>query len=321
MKVILVNTEGYKDITQLVTSITWSGDYQQAARKLDITVAVSPHDVYLPKVFIGPGQMLKLQTNDGTELIKSFVFSRQKSYQGTDMQITAYDGLIYLTKSQMSYNFKNMTAEAITTKVCNDLGIIPGNIISTGIAQQSYLAQGKTGYEIIMTAYTAASKQNGKKYLPIMNNGKLDVIEKGAVTASYVLDNGLNLTNATYSDSLESMVNRVIITDDKGNTVGKVENAEWMKSYGMIQAIYQREQGKDANIIASGMLKGLERKASVDALGNIECITGRAIEIKEPYTGLSGLFFIDSDTHTWQNGQYSMNLTVSFQNMMDEKEG
>lgn len=320
MRVLLIDNDGQKDISQLVTSITWSGEYKQVARILEVVIAVSPHDSHLPRQYIALGSMLKLQDDEGVELFQGYVFTKQKSYQGNEMLVTAYDGLIYLTKSQMSYNFQNMTPEAVTKKVCSDLGVPPGNLAATGI-NLSYIAQGKTGYEIIIAAYTQASRQNGKKYILQMNQGKVDVIEKGSVIARYVLDNTMNLTDSTYSETLENMVNRVVIVDTTGTPVGKVENTEWMQSYGLIQSIYQKEQGKDPNTIANSLLQGVERKAGVEALGNTECITGRAIQIKEPYTGLTGLFYIDADTHTWKEGNYQMNLTVAWQNMMDEKEG
>lgn len=320
MKVILNNSEGYKDLTPLVTSITWSGDLQQVARKLEVRLAVSPYDSSLPKVKTGLGNMLKLQTDDGRELIKSFIFSRELSYNGTELQLTAFDGLIYLTKSQMSYNFQNMTAEAIAGKVCHDLGIIPGNLAATGI-NQSYIAQAKAGYDIIMTAYTTASRQNDQKYLAVMNQGKLDIIEKGRLVANYMLNNEYNLSNSTYSETIENMVNRVIITDDKRNSVGQVQNGQWMKDYGLLQAIYQQEPGKISDTVAQSMLKDVEQKASIEALGNIECVTGKAVMIKEPYTGLKGSFYIDGDTHTWSDGKYMMNLILEYENRMDEKEG
>ena len=41
--------------------------------------------------------------------------------------------------------------------------------------------------------------------------------------------------------------------------------------------------------------------------------------VREPYTGLSGLFYIDSDVHTWKNGQYYNKLTLNFKKIMAEK--
>jgi len=320
MKIILANSEGYKDITPLVTSITWSGEVQQAARKLEINLAASPHDHYLPRVVVGLGNMLKLQTDDGMELMKGFIFSKQLAYAGSELQITAFDGLIYLTKSQMSYNFQNMTAEAITRKLCSDLGIMPGNLIATGI-NQSLIAQARTGYDIIMTAYAAASSQTGKKYIPVMNQGRLDVIEKGLTIADYELSNHLNLTNSSYSESIDGMINRVVITDEKGNRISQVQHDQWLKDYGLLQSIYQKEAGKNPAAVAQGMLKKMEQKASVDAMGNIACTTGKAVKVKEPYSGLEQVFFIDGDTHTWKDGLHTMNLVLEWENQMDHKEG
>lgn len=324
MKIVLLNGEGYQDISPVATSVAWSGALNQAARKLEVSLAVSPHDHYLPQVKTGLGNMLKLHAEDGRELLKGFIFSRELSYNGSELQLTAYDGLIYLTKSQMSYNFQNMTAEAITAKVCGDLGIIPGHLIATGVTQ-SYIAQAKTGYDIIMTAYTKASRQTGKKYLAMMNQGRLDVIEVGAVAAHYTLNNQHNLTHAGYTETIENMVNRVIITDDQGNRVGQVQNDQWMKDYGLLQAVCQKEPGKNPDTAARSMLKDRERQASIEALGNTGCLTGKAVMITEPYTGLTQpeeqKMFIINDTHTWSDGKYTMSLALEYEAQMDEKEG
>ncbi|MGB9813536.1 MAG: XkdQ/YqbQ family protein [Thermovenabulum sp.] len=320
MKVILINSSGTKDITQLITKITWSGDYQQAARKLETNVAVSPTDYYLPKIYIALGNMLKLLTDDGIELFQGYVFYKEKSISNNEMRITAYDGLIYLLKSKGTYNFKKMTAEAITKKVADDFGIPVGTLANTGIVQ-SFIADGQTIYDIIMQAYTNASKQNGKKYMPIMQQGKLNVIEKGKSVARYVLSSDSNIEDATYTESIENMINRVKIYDENKNLIGTVENSEWIKLYGILQEVYVKEKDKNPQIVAKNMLKGVERTASLSGvLGNTDCITGMAVQVKESYTGLVGLFYIDTDTHTWQNGQYTMDLGLSFQNVMDEKE-
>ena len=42
--------------------------------------------------------------------------------------------------------------------------------------------------------------------------------------------------------------------------------------------------------------------------------------LKDSKTGLSGLFWIDSDTHSWKNGLYQNKLTLNFRNLMDEKD-
>lgn len=59
-----------------------------------------------------------------------------------------------------------------------------------------------------------------------------------------------------------------------------------------------------------------ERKGTIQNLGNAKCITGNAVKVVEPYTGMVGLFYIDSDTHTWANGVYTNKLTLAWENTM-----
>lgn len=42
--------------------------------------------------------------------------------------------------------------------------------------------------------------------------------------------------------------------------------------------------------------------------------------LQEPVTGLYGLCWIDSDTHTWKGGVYTTKLVLNFRNLMDEAE-
>lgn len=206
MKVILTSQSGEQDITQLVTSMTWSGDINQVARKLEFGVVVSPTDPYIQRVYIGLGNKIRLHSDNGQELFKGTVFFKEKSYHGNEMKVTAYDNLVYLTKSKMSKSFKQATPEAITQQVCAELGVTSGSLAATGIAID-YIASAMTGYDIIMSAYTRAAWQNGKAYFAIMQQGKLNVMEKGQNIVSVVLDLIINISDSSYSETIESMVN------------------------------------------------------------------------------------------------------------------
>lgn len=317
MKLMLYQGNKIIDITQLCNNITWSGDIQQVARKLEFNVVYPLNDLNIEKVNISLGNMV-IFYEENKELFRGIVFTKEKSSSSQAIRVTCYDHLIYLIKSKGTYNFKKMTAEQITQKVAKDFNIPIGSLAKTGISQ-NFIVQGEDIYSIIMKAYTNASKQNRKKYIPIMQQGKLYVIEKGSTIVSYVLESNTNITDSSYTESIESMINRVKIYDDKGNYINKVENVNWIKLYGVLQDIYTKEQDKNALTVAKNMLKGIERSGEISALGNIDCITGYAIKVKEPYTNLVGLFYIDSDTHTWNNGQHTMQLSLHFENIMDEK--
>lgn len=305
-----------KDITEIVTSITWSGDYKQAARTLEFGIAVSPNDYYLPKVTIKMGDMVRLLDDENNELFQGYVFYKEKSINSNEMRVTAYDGLIYLLKSKGTYNFKNMTPQAITQKVCSDFGIPIGTLESGSPLNRIF--DSETIYNIIMTAYTIESKKSGKLFMPRMDKGKLNIIQKGKKVVNIILESTTNIINSTYSESMENSINKVKIYDENNKYIGEV-TLDGIP--GVLQNIYKAEKGVNPTTIAKSMLKAIEKTAEIEAIGDIECITGNAVVIKEPYTGLSGLFYIDNDEHTFSNGQHTMRLGLSFQNMMDEQEG
>lgn len=93
---------------------------------------------------------------------------------------------------------------------------------------------------------------------------------------------------------------------------GKIIAATIEAKVNLMVASFSETKGADGEI---------ERKGTVQNLGNALCITGNALKVKEPYTGLVGLFFIDSDTHTWQRGIYTNKLTLAWENTMGAAAG
>ena len=306
------------EITETLNGITWSGDYQQVARKLDFEMLYAVHDKNQPVIVPDVGDKVTM-TYNGTMVFAGIVWTRDLSSKGQFVKISCYDSLIYINKSNVSHNFKDMTAEAITRQVASDLGVPVGTLEATGVTM-SMPAIGKSAYDTIMAAYTKASESTGLKYMPIIKEGALNVIRKGTTQVAVQLDYEINAEGTQFTESLDGMVNRVIVHDDKGNIVNTVSNDGWVSAYGIIQNAIQVEKDKDMTTVANKALKPVERKANVDALGVIEAITGSAITVTDKHTDLEGLFYIDGDAHTYINGVYEMKLTLAFENIMDEKE-
>ena len=315
MKQLIV---GSQDLSQVAEKITWSGDSKQVARELVFTVASKKSDRFLPKVTINEGDNVLFRDDAGKTLFGGPVFDIEKPGSGSVVTYTALDLMFYVNNSDINKVFDD-TPEAITAWICSNLGIPFGTAAPTGM--KVYMpCLGKKAYAAIMMAYTAASRKNGKKYIPLMQNiNQLCVIEKGAMCGA-VLDGDYNLEDASYKSSLQGLVDRVLITDKNGNVVGKVENAEAQKKYGVVQVVYKQEDGKDANAEAKALLQTIEQSGSVTAISDTRAVSGYAIAVQEPISGLYGKFYIEGDTHTFTNGKAEMQLTLAFSNMMDEQE-
>lgn len=310
------------DITQTVSGVSWSGSVSQVARIAEVTVINAPNDKNVKnlKLNIGAGDAIKLY-EDGDLLFFGEVQSARKTGETGVVTYTCYDLLNHLLKSTGVYNFSDTTAERITKKVCADLEIKTGGIAATKATIKKMIIDGDTFYDIIMKAYTKAAKQTGKKYICRMNGSKLSVEAKGKKVKNFVLAEECNITNAEYEETMENMVNVVRIYDEKGTQVGEVKKDKWVEKYGIYQQIYKKESGVNAQTAAKSMLQGVEKRVTIEGInGDLNCIAGNGVEVYDKATGLNGLFWIDSDTHTWENGAHTMSLELNFKNIMDGRE-
>lgn len=308
---------GNQDASELIESITWSGDTKQVARKLSFTLAQKATDKHIPHITANAGSLIEFSI-DNNILFRGIVQNISRYTLGNTVSYSATDYMWYLMESDISRVFDS-TPEVITSQICADLGIPFGGAAATGIKVYVPIL-GKKAYEGIMMAYTYASRQNGKKYIPLMNkSNQVTVIQKG-LESGVLLDGEYNLIDATYSNSIEKMVNKVLITDKSGAVIKSIVDSASTKQFGTIQRVIKQEDGKDATAQAKALLKTFKQSASAAGLSDTRAVSGYSLLIREPYTGLVGRFYIESDTHTFSNAKAEMQLTLAFDNLMDEKE-
>lgn len=307
---------GKYDISKLADKITWGGDVKQVARQLGFSIPRMESDKLLPKVSISEGDPVTLSV-DGKSLFYGIVMDVERNVSSHTVSYTALDLLWYVNQSDVNHVYSD-TPERITASICAELGVPLGSAAKTGISV--YMpCLGKKAYEAIMAAYTAASRRNGNKYIPLMQRDRLQVIVKGTY-CGVVLDGSYNLTDASYKTSMQQLVNRVIVTNKDGKTVNTLQDAASRRKYGTVQRVYKQQDDVDNAAEARALLQGLERSGSVTSIGDVRAVSGYSIAVQEPVSGLYGRFYIDSDTHTWEVGNYTMQLTLAFENLMDEHE-
>lgn len=316
IKLICQKVNGEKlDLTNLLINVTWSGDYKSCARKLEFSLISSPMDKNIPKVDIPIMSIISFYEDDN-ELFRGFVYEREKSSDNA-MSFLCYDYCAKLNDIKVSKNIKNQTASTIYNNFLTEYGLNKGDIIqaNTGVTK---VFLGVTAYDMIMTAYTEEAKNTGKKYMLYSRGNKFYASEKGIVKLKLSFEEGKNILSSSFKESVSNMVNKVLIVDENGNKVSEVKNEEWHKAYGLFQDVYKQQEGKDSNAEAKTMLKDIEQTCSLTGFGDTTCITGYGVQVKDTHTGLVGLFYIDSDTHTWEGGNYTIDLELNFKNIMNE---
>ena len=90
--------------------------------------------------------------------------------------------------------------------------------------------------------------------------------------------------------------------------------------YGTMERHLQQSEPGDAYAEAEALLadNGFSQNVTVEVLGDVRLITGETVMVEEEHTGLTGLFWIDADTHTWQRDQYTCKLTLNCRNVMTQ---
>lgn len=310
------------NITGYATIIRWSGSAKQAARTVEFNVAYSPNDKSVKVLDIKNGDKITFYPgypDDKKTKFVGMVTSRERKSEAGELSYTAMDGMIHLLRSSGTYKFTNTTPEKIAQMVCKDVNVKVGSLAKTKVTIPKIFFQERPYYEIIMAGYTKAHRKNKKLYIAQMNGTKLDVIEKGKIIPKFHIVQGERILSSSYTETLDNMVNRVYIYDSHNKKIGSVSNSKWTKKYGIFQNAISVDSGT-GKTEAKNELHGIDKTASLQSIGDIRCVAGMGLVIKDSRTGLNGKFWIENDSHEWSNGTHTMTLELAFKNIMDVQE-
>lgn len=305
-----------KYITEYASSITWSGSASQASRTLEFSVAYNPYDDGFKNLNIKLADLIYFY-DDGKCLFVGVVTSMERTGEAGTVSYAARDFMHYLLRSSGAYVFKNTKAEAIVKKICKDVKIKVGKLATTNTHIKSLIIQNDTYYNMIIRAYKKAGSNTGDKYIPVMDGVKLSVIPRGQ-TSGITLKESEDIISTSYGQNSDDMVNRVWILNDKYKKSGQVSSDKSIKKYGLYQSTYTKEKGVNAKKAAKKLLTGVTKTASISAIGNNACVSGYSVKLKDAGAGLTGKFYIESDSHTYENGTHTMTLELEWKNVMED---
>lgn len=304
-----------KEITDYVINASWSGETNTVSRKLDFSIAYSTKDKAFINVQINCGDNIKMQYIDDKKntynIFDGIVFNKNRNTSSITMEFNCFDKLIYLNKRKNTKKFDNITAIAAIKQVCNENNTDIGKYdISLNSVFINLIENEKTYAEMIMDILNTAATQTGKSYSYYCNDNKINIVIHDEVVEKFVLSDEVNIISTNHSESIEDMINTVIIMDKDGNETGRIVNSDDIKTYNIMSDIYKIDEKQDTQIAAKSKLKSIAYKSNLSAIGNIQCIAGYAVQIQEEQ--LKGLFAIISDRHTIQDNKYTMDLDLIY---------
>ena len=164
--------------------------------------------------------------------------------------------------------------------------------------------------------YALAAAQTGKRYLVrFTGEGALEVVEK-PTSATLTIKSTMGVTNTW---DISKLQNSVAIRTDTGALVRRVEDGASIGLNGRLEHVIIQRSGEDAGAEAQAWLEdhGLQQSLTVETMGDPRLISGNAVILRDTGAGASGLFWIESDTHTWKNKQYFTKLKLNFRDLAD----
>ena len=317
-KMIVKNRSGdLLDISELVSSVTIQGDYTQGARRLDCSYMASSLDSAVPVAQIQEYNSIYFY-QDNKVIFMGTIYEISKDSSNNLITFYAYDNGVVTLKNKATYNFNNVSVTEIINTIIKKYNIPCESFIKSDLKIDKIFFN-QSLYDIIMSVYTILAKTTNKKYmLEWTTEGKMRIVEKGKIVLDFGFNENENLINSSYTINIDNVVNKVVIVDENYNYVKEVKDDESIKLYNVFKEYIKQGENEDATEEAKSKLKGAEKRCTLSGFGDYTCITGRAVKVKDSYTGLIGLFYIDADTHTWENGVYNIDLELNFQNIMNE---
>lgn len=292
-----------KDITNLCVNATWSGDIDERSRSLSFTYLYNPK-ISMPLVKVEIGNSINLFDDKNRLLYVGVVTEVSSSLSGSDVSITSRDVLWYLGKNKLAGVYKG-SAETITRKILDEFKIPIGRLESVAVDKTVISTGDKTIYKAISEAY-------GENYYIAAEGEKVEVRKRGSDVVA-VISGKANLMDANYKKSMENMVNRVIVLDDKNGKVYETSAEENLK-YGILQDVIKAEKDKDVSVSAKEKLVGINDTSNINAIGDFNVISGKAVIIQDISNGFTGKFLVTGDSHSIGNGEHTMSLTVEVLN-------
>ena len=309
LKIIVNNEEHIKKFERII----WKGGINGTSRTLEVKYL---DDATIAKL----GDKVEFYV-DEDKLFTGKVFSVEVTGQSQIKTFSCFDNSIYLNKNYFVKNFNKKKPSQILKEICGELKLEVGNI-PKDIVDCTYPAINRSGYQIILNAYTIQHRKDKKIYSIVSNGGKIDIIEQGSL-ADVLLHSEQDIKSSKYGEDIEKMVNQIVIyktEKEKQQIVDKVENKEDKEKYGLFQKVMQYDKDRDNINNAKEMLKSVEKTGNITCIGNVLIQSGYSIGIHEPHTNLVGSFLVKNDTHVWENDVYYCDVELAFENVMDKTE-
>ena len=313
MKLYVARNKKMIDVSESCGEISWSDGIDTLGVQLTFSTINSDLNV---------GDYFQLK-KDNVLITDGIAVSKDKGFYRNIINV--FDFAWYLNESDEVIQFKNITCKRAIEKLLNSYNIKIGNLELPSISF-SYLYKDKKISEIIKHILSIVTNQTGQKFRMEMRQGKFHIEKYSELIVDPYYKNAINLaamksldfidTDFSYSESIESMKNKVEIISNNEQSQAIIESLadeESINRYGLlkeVQVIDDEDISKAKNI-AKNMLSDLNRitkDISINILGDINLRSGRYVNLNNQF--FSGKYLIKNTSHSYNDGIHKTSLVL-----------
>lgn len=325
ISLIIIKGEQAYDVTQLVESVKWKGRKGSSSRTL--TATLIDDDGYKharSEIDVEQGHQCIFSLN-GTELFRGIIMKQTQSNR-KKLQFTAYDNGIYLANNKDTFTYENKTASDVFRDCCTRFGLPMGDVANCTYKIPELTKSKTTAFDAIADALSLDFDATGIRHYVASEKGKLKLLTRRENIMQWVIEVGQNISSYSYTRSIEDIKTRVKMVSKEGTTIAEKSNAALEKKVGMFQEIEQPDESlttAQVNDLVASILDEKstpERTLSIEVVGIGEVISGIGVYIIIPELGISRTFYVDEDTHTFEDNKHTMSLKLNYANDLAKEE-
>uniref|UniRef100_A0AAU8AXJ7 Tail protein n=1 Tax=Dulem virus 37 TaxID=3145755 RepID=A0AAU8AXJ7_9CAUD len=321
--IIVKGTQGY-DVTQLVEQIVWRGRKGSSSRTLKVQLV--DDDGYKharSEIDVEAGHQCIFSYN-GSELFRGIIMSQTQT-QKKILTFTAYDNGIYLANNKDTFTYENKTATDVFKDCCTRFGLPMGEVAQCTYKIPELTKSKTTAFDAIADALSLDFDATGIRHYVSSDKGKLSLLTRRENILQWVIEVGQNLSTYSYTRSIEDIKTRVKLISKEGTTLAEKSNSALESKIGVFQEIDKPDESlttAQINDLITSMLDEKstpERTLSVDAIGITDVISGIGVYIIIPELNLERTFYVDEDTHTFEDNKHTMSLKLNYANDLSKE--
>lgn len=324
ISLIIIQGKQAKDISQLVERIKWCGRKGSSARTLSATLIDDDGYQHARSEIEVEQGFQCIFSYDGEELFRGIIMSQtQNSKQ--KLTFVAYDNGIYLANNKDTFVYENKTASDIFRDCCKRFGMPVGEVSECSYKIPELTKPKTTAFDAIADALSLDFDATGIRHYISSSKGKLSLLTRRENILQWVIEVGGNLSSYTYNRSIEAVKTRVKIVSKGGTTLAEKSIPALEKKVGILQEIEQPDESLSSaqvNDLVESILDEKstpKRSLSLEAVGIPNVISGIGVYIIIPELDLARTFYVDEDTHIFEDGKHTMSLTLNYATDLDKK--